>query len=422
MEPRPNQLPLPPGRIYMTKQEVNSLSAAEKATVEQLGLPVDQIPRDLAKVLSSANSELSTASAELQQQVFAAAQEAQQDIANAPAPVSPTFTPVNPEFVDIQDLPPEQQTRLTKAILETAQEFKQRYQQSQQPQPAPQPSPQMAPQQPAPQPAQQTQTSWTPEQMDFIQQQLAERAMQEELRKKRAEEEGALAGYEPSLQDAIRSASQYVQDEAEGGGPEISLFDDIGAAPGEEPFEVPKGPAPPALCPHCGWDKSKQDLLEVTDEDKHSFFLNCVVGRQSFVKTYDLYGGRVRLTFRTLSPSEQDEVYQAVVPFSNQFQPVGYGELELLSQYRMALSLTRVEIAGEQPRMLPGSLDEWKSMQEVNGEAWTLTKISGYIRDFLGAGLIVAAGRAMAQFNILMAKLMDNAENPDFWKATPPAN
>jgi len=174
-------------------------------------------------------------------------------------------------------------------------------------------------------------------------------------------------------------------------------------------------------CPHCGWDLHMADAFPITETDKRNF-LQAMLGGVPFQKLYDLLGGQLQITFRTLRPAEVDLVYKQVyvdrqrgeILFDRDFY-------EKMARYRMATQLVDFRT----PEMIhdfPPTLTEedWGKMPEgedtivkyAYDEALkTVLKTESILR-------LVAATEA--NFNRLVAKLEAHADDPSFWEATRP--
>lgn len=288
-----------------------------------------------------------------------------------PPPVDPSTPPIRaPKPVDLQDLPEEKKEVLRQALEEAAR-------QQAQPQPA-------MPQQPG---------------------------------------EGVV--------EAIQAAQGI-------GGREIVIENDLdrpkeqAAKPKPEPTPVAEEPEPtppPATtesapqtegaCPYCGWDLSIHDVIEVTEEDK-DLFTAAMVGGQVFQKTYSLFGGRMRVTFRSLYSYEIDACFaQAYADHQAGKTATLTDRAENLQRYYLALQL--VEIQSDQEFLqMPKSLKEWGWAPNQQG-------VLPQIRDKVYQEVLKTESRvrvisgALMNFRRLYARLEANAERPDFYAAAGPA-
>lgn len=111
---------------------------------------------------------------------------------------------------------------------------------------------------------------------------------------------------------------------------------------------APKMEVPPAaertepFCPRCGWDMKQKFEVFPTDKDKEDFLIS-TLGGQRFRKTYELFGGKVRVTFRSMLAEENKAIYRQLV--ADQVSKKIATEAEWFVQmmdYRLACSLDEI--------------------------------------------------------------------------------
>ena len=68
----------------------------------------------------------------------------------------------------------------------------------------------------------------------------------------------------------------------------------------------------PQFCPRCSWDMKQKFEVEATNEDKEAFLI-ALLGGQRFRKKYELFGGKVVVTFRNMLAEENKAVYRQLV-------------------------------------------------------------------------------------------------------------
>jgi hypothetical protein len=79
-----------------------------------------------------------------------------------------------------------------------------------------------------------------------------------------------------------------------------------------QPVSVPDALPLATFCPRCGWDvRTKFDIVP-TDRDKEDF-LATLLGGTRFRKRYELFGGRVVVTFRSVLAEENKMIYRQLV-------------------------------------------------------------------------------------------------------------
>lgn len=111
------------------------------------------------------------------------------------------------------------------------------------------------------------------------------------------------------------------------------------------------------ICVNCGWDQKNPVIAEPTEDDKVSFLVSCRLGDRPFFKTMPILGNSLKLTFRTLFVSEVDEILNHL--YDLQVAGVVRNTSEhnaMLQQYRLALSLSRIETADGHVRSFPSTL------------------------------------------------------------------
>ena len=177
-------------------------------------------------------------------------------------------------------------------------------------------------------------------------------------------------------------------------------------------------------CPHCGWDLAIQDDVEVTESDKQEF-LQAILGHQTFVRTYPLFNGRLRVSFRTLATREVDAIYNQVYAEyqRNEFS----SELDFMERVnRLRLFLQLQALQSEQtyelpdgftPQTNPGASAHWKFPENTQEP---LKLVEDYVFNNLLTTEVLdrLARRTLARFNRLVGKLEDTVDNSDFWGPT----
>jgi len=175
---------------------------------------------------------------------------------------------------------------------------------------------------------------------------------------------------------------------------------------------------PGAPCPRCLHNPAQK----IAEPDKNDIILYLPVLRGGrFRKTYDRFGGRVQISFRSLSTTEWDMVQAQLVRdiargvISNEF---AYGER--LYDYRMVVSIESVFTDGGVPAQIPpvGEIpweaDETDRPDEANavGALWK------YLRTHVltSETLMRTCSTTFAEFVKLRETLDLRAASPDFWQ------
>jgi hypothetical protein len=176
-------------------------------------------------------------------------------------------------------------------------------------------------------------------------------------------------------------------------------------------------------CPHCGWDTRNKDLVEVTDDDKMDF-VQSILGGIRFKKIYELFGGKLKVTFRTLTTAESDMAYkQLIVDAQNDVQTKILGDTSFywrtLMAYRAIIAVEKIESSEnivEIPPIHEIAVDE-DSYTKPN------TKLSAVFDDLVEQIMPTEIIRntishLYTEFQSLCEKLQAMSESKDFWKAT----
>lgn len=66
------------------------------------------------------------------------------------------------------------------------------------------------------------------------------------------------------------------------------------------------------FCPRCGWDMQQKFEIVPTDKDKEDFLI-ALLGGQRFKKQYELFGGKMLVTFRSMLAEENKAIYRQLV-------------------------------------------------------------------------------------------------------------
>jgi len=185
--------------------------------------------------------------------------------------------------------------------------------------------------------------------------------------------------------------------------------------------------APMENCPHCGWELARPDIPEPDYTEKMGFLSTQMLGDgKPFVKVYELLGGNLKLTFRTLTIREVDACYrQANLDRDRGDVESQFDWTEKVNRYRLYLQLQRVQ-SDNFDHDLPDGLSK---LTNPNAEAFwefpedeeqPLRLIENfYLENVLSSeSLCRIAQQHCGRFNRLVAKLEAQVDNDSFWKAT----
>lgn len=161
-------------------------------------------------------------------------------------------------------------------------------------------------------------------------------------------------------------------------------------------------------------------------------FLHSLLGQKSFVKEYELFGGTVTVTFRTLTTQELNACYAVAVVERNRGDLINQMEFwERVNRLRLVLSLLSLNTA-ETTTALPDGLSratnkrassywEDQNMPERTGpDDYGIVHIEKWVLDnvLCTESLNRTVSNAANKFNRLVSKMEVMVDNSDFWKAT----
>ena len=192
--------------------------------------------------------------------------------------------------------------------------------------------------------------------------------------------------------------------------PEIEIVDDT-KTEGQSPAADQ-----PVVCQRCGHVHGTP-VAEPTDEDRYNFLQTVILGAQRFQKDYMLFGDRIRVRFRTLTPSEErmiyaqldeDTVEQRIKTHSQWFQ--------WLANYEMAASIAEFQRTTQEPV-------SFVSIKELDFDATQHATPLPSLLDFFFESVFVSenvrrpVGQAYVEFQRLIEAIETEARRPDFCRA-----
>lgn len=334
----------------------------------------DLTEAELAALEKHAPQATEFSGSQLQEAIRALQAKAAAEQENLPPPVPPDTPVVRPETRDIADMTPEERERLMQALTEVTRLH------SRTPEPVRQP--------PRPEPPQRP---------------VAEPKMQRV--------------------DGVAGAKAFLEQLPDP--PEPALPPESEAQPEQPPGDETGSNPPPVACPHCGWDLAREDVPEVTDEDKEAFFHYALGG--IFERRYPLWNGKLVVGFRSLTVPEIEAIteqaykegldrYREMID-AMKFVPQSFytDVLELSIRYRTVLQLCYFE-SDVKRGSLPLGLSK-----ETNPSAATVWNkpLPEIYRDvsanFLtNEHLYRVVRNKCAQFNRLMGRLEALADTENF--------
>jgi hypothetical protein len=258
------------------------------------------------------------------------------------------------------------------------------------------------------------------EQVASIETMLREAAQYAKKKKQNEEIEEKSAAMSPSVAEAYRKIAEEQ--------PAPEIIDDRAApaaepAPPAEPAEtqviaVPaEEPKPAAVfCPRCGWDARMKFDIVPTNRDKEDF-LSTLLGGQRFRKKYELFGGKVVVTFRSVLAEENKLIYRQLV--LDQAVDKVRTEAEWFVQlmdYRLACALDTItndsgKVLAEMPELVmpTGPID-------ADGQTPVVAQLDIINKNILAQEATRRlVGTHLRQFQRLIEGLEAMALEPSFW-------
>lgn len=185
----------------------------------------------------------------------------------------------------------------------------------------------------------------------------------------------------------------------------------------EEQPEEQAAPTVIAYCPRCGWDMRQKFDVQPTDRDKEDFIAT-LLGNIRFKKRYELFGGKIIVTFRSLFAEENKLIYRQLVLDQQKNKVATEAEWFVqMMDYRLACSLeTIADKSGKVIAVIP-TLDEMPAAQNQDDPLATalpkqLELVNKHLAQEVTRRLV---GMHLRQFQRLLEALEAMALEPNFW-------
>ena len=170
---------------------------------------------------------------------------------------------------------------------------------------------------------------------------------------------------------------------------------------------------PAAFCPRCGWDMRLKFDVTPTERDKEDF-LATLLGGTRFRKKYEIFGGRVVVTFRSVLAEENKLIYRQLV--YDQKNGVVTSEAEWFVQlmdYRLACALESIaDKNGKIVASIP-ELDQEKTTKDSTPLVDQLNMVNKDVLAQEATRRIVVTH--LRQFQRLTEAIEAMALEPSFW-------
>jgi hypothetical protein len=225
--------------------------------------------------------------------------------------------------------------------------------------------------------------------------------------------------------EGINAAIQLAADEEEGD-IEVVVDDDVeedGVLPddpveGEDLRGSDKSGAFNPMCPNCGWDTTDKEVLEVSDKDKYGF-MTSILGETRFYKKVEFFGGSVSVQYRTLTTREAD---LALTQCSYDYRDGKIdNQADFFRQhadYRLCMSIDKIFMQERVHAVPPVDEIEWDDPQVPNKPQTALPSLLEYVNTeiFKSESIRRVVGQTHYKIQRLVEKMEGNVNNSDFWR------
>jgi hypothetical protein len=194
-------------------------------------------------------------------------------------------------------------------------------------------------------------------------------------------------------------------------------------APPEPPTPVPvpqetSAPAILPFCPRCGWDMLQKFEVVPTDRDKEDF-LATILGGSRYRKRYELFGGKIVVTFRGLLAEENKLVYRQLILDQQNGKIATEAEwFTQMMDYRLACSIESIASNTGKVIAVTPELSEMPFTPDKDQPLATpLVDQLNYVNNTVLAQEVTRrlVGLHLRQFQRLLEALEAMALEPSFW-------
>lgn len=186
------------------------------------------------------------------------------------------------------------------------------------------------------------------------------------------------------------------------------------------PQEYSGGTEPMVLlpfCPRCGWDMRQKYDVDVTTTDKEDFVAT-LLGNTRFKRKYELLGGRLCITMRSLLAEESKMIYRQLVADQQANRVTNQTEwFTQMLEYRLACSLEST--ADKSGRLLQVVPELSEMPKPANADVLDTPVLSLY--EFVNTKVLAQevlkrmVGAHLREFQRLVEALEAMALEPSFW-------
>jgi hypothetical protein len=178
------------------------------------------------------------------------------------------------------------------------------------------------------------------------------------------------------------------------------------------------GTAPVTHCPRCMWDVRQSWVLETTEADKQQF-VGAILGGSRFSRAVSVMGGRLQITYRSLTSEETDLCFKQLGIDLRQGRIMDDGQYFMqLQVYRLAMSVERIENGNNECLVeIPPLFDIPYDAPAAGHEETRLVPLVAWFND--AAVPQESLRRIVAQHHRQFQRLVEGLEamtaEPDFW-------
>lgn len=194
-----------------------------------------------------------------------------------------------------------------------------------------------------------------------------------------------------------------------------------------EPEEIKK-PAEAKVCAKCGWHLATPFDIKFTDDDKINFMRSCLTGGR-FEKSYSLFRGLLRVTFRSRIVEESEGVSKHL-QWEQTHANIDIRLMYVIAQKMdLALSLSRYQVFDDSgtcvtDNIYPVPTDELYPIDEEVGDKYSQFMCDRVHRKLfvdhrVSESLYNALYRKFVEFDALFQLFTVRVDDADFWPAIP---
>lgn len=167
----------------------------------------------------------------------------------------------------------------------------------------------------------------------------------------------------------------------------------------KDPATTAAGEIPP--CVRCGWSPSRENKPLQEDLEE---YLRCVLGGQTFYKVYELYGGQVKLKFRSLSNKEVDNLNVLLFKMTDHMDHAIIQDKSI--KLKLLYFLARLELSDNTADY---DIPELRAYDDIDGE---FNDRFGEVAE----PIIRMMSQSLLMFMELQSLLINQGFDSNFWK------